>query len=236
MNFLGIFVKQPLPGLVKTRLGNVIGNEPAAELYESFLDLIQHKFNNISASPVLYYAPDNQSAAEYFQQRGQIHYEIQPQPEGDLEERLNDFFQHGFDRGAEKVVVIGSDSPTLPGSLVEEAFEKLNQADFVVGPATDGGFYLAGFRDQFRPVFPDINWSSEEVLTQLTRNLTQQKLNFQLLSTPWYDIDTHQDLLMLRGHLAALEASQASDFQENSEYYLALSRLLDKILGTIRSE
>ena len=93
-------------------------------------------------------------------------------------------------------IVIGSDSPTLPMSLVAEAVERLNRADVVLGPATDGGVYLIGIRSEtfaFRELFNDVEWSTSRVCDQLCRQATLIGASLELLP-PWFDVDEPEDL------------------------------------------
>src|SRR5262249_55897042 len=101
------------------------------------------------------------------------------------------------------VVLLGSDSPTLPGTFVAEAFRLLETADVVLGPATDGGYYLLGCARRRPPVFDGIDWGSPHVLEQTIACLADPAWRVALLP-PWYDVDTLDDWRMLRGHLAAL--------------------------------
>ena len=77
--------------------------------------------------------------------------------------RMEAAFQEAFDAGANKVLIIGSDCPELSGEILEQAFELLDQHDFVLGPVPDGGYYLLGMRHLEPAVFRDIVWSTETV-------------------------------------------------------------------------
>ena len=103
-------------------------------------------------------------------------------------------------------MIVGSDSPTLPARLVEEAFELLKENDVVIGPAVDGGYYLVGQSKPVSEMFEGINWSEPNVLQQTIERLRETKSSVGLL-TPWYDIDSLEDVMFLRGHLNALELS-----------------------------
>ena len=105
--------------------------------------------------------------------------------------------------GAERVVVVGADSPTLPVAYVEQAFGALEQADVVFGPATDGGYYLVGCARRLPPIFEDSVWSHRRVLAAAIARLNDPSWQVALLP-PWYDVDTLEDWLTLRGHVAAL--------------------------------
>lgn len=220
MNHLGIFVKQPLPGLVKTRLGAVLGAEPAAELYELFQKTTTHKFSSFPGKSWLCYAPDQLETKNYFAELAGTNHGIVAQQPGDLTARLNGFIDFCFSgHHAEKVVVIGSDSPTFPVKMVEEALSLLEESECVLGPAQDGGFTLVALKQPRPEIFQNVTWSSAQVLDQVMQNLQGSGIPYRLLSPPWYDIDTVEDLVRLRADLNQMKRDQAAEYCENTEYY-----------------
>jgi rSAM/selenodomain-associated transferase 1 len=150
---------------------------------------------------VLVYAPAD--AGPWFDPRVPACYALQPQVEGDLGERLRSFFVEEFDHGAGRVVVIGSDSPTLDPTIVISAFLCLEGRDVVLGPAADGGYYLVGARGGVPPIFEGISWGGPQVLIQTIDRLRDTRWSLALLP-PWYDVDTPEAWTMLGGHLQAL--------------------------------
>ena len=130
-------------------------------------------------------------------------YALEPQADGDLGQRMAAFFGRHLTAGAEAVVLLGTDSPTVPVDYVEQAFRELEAANVVLGPATDGGYYLIGCR-QLPPVFDGIRWGGSRVLEETVACLADPMWRLALLP-PWYDVDTPDDWQMLRGHLAAME-------------------------------
>src|SRR5207247_7996159 len=97
----------------------------------------------------------------------------------------------------------GTDSPTLPLAFIKQAFHALEGSDVVLGPATDGGYYLVGCARRLPPIFDGIEWSNAHVLDQTVRRLADPGWRLALLP-PWYDVDTPQSWAMLQGHVAAL--------------------------------
>ena len=95
------------------------------------------------------------------------------------------------------VVVLGTDSPTLPPALVDAAFAALARVPVVLGPATDGGYYLLGLRGLLPPLFAGVAWGTDAVLPHLLETLHAQQIPFELLDF-WYDIDRPADLRLLR--------------------------------------
>ena len=198
---LGLFMKEPVAGRVKTRLGNEIGMDQSAELYAAFICDILSQTEQLNANRVLAYAPDK-SAKRYFAAIQSDSDQLWLQPETDLGDRLSQFFQEHL-RDQQPVVVIGSDSPSLPASYISKAFELLEQNDVVLGPAVDGGYYLVGQRRYVPELFEGIDWSQPEVLQQSVQQLARSNVSLGLLD-PWYDVDSYADLLYLRGHVSAL--------------------------------
>ena len=91
-----------------------------------------------------------------------------------------------------KVVIIGSDCPSLTAKIINEAFKKLDEYAFVIGPATDGGYYLLGM-NQFSPaVFENIKWSTAKVLAKTIEIIENLGKSYQLLPE-LSDIDTEED-------------------------------------------
>src|SRR5262249_16933683 len=158
-----------IPGQVKTRLAAATSPEWAAAVAAAFLQDTLDSLSRIDARRVLAFAPASERA--FFTEVVADRYELTPQCEGDLGRRLATFFAEQFASGARQVVLLGTDSPTLPVSFVEQAFRELEQADLVLGPATDGGYYLIGCAGKVPPVFDGIAWSGPEVLAQTAKRI-----------------------------------------------------------------
>jgi len=188
---LVIFVKAPLPGDVKTRLIPALNPSEAAELYQCFVKDIVRSMQQIKGVTVqLAYQPHAKTpnpswtgfSLPYFRQEGQS-----------LGERLYRALTSAFQDRAKRVVIIGSDSPTLPTTYVAQAFRMLKQCDVVLGPATDGGYYLVGMSRLCPNLFDQVSWSTEEVFGRTFSNA--QKYGYSLRTLPaYFDIDTVQDL------------------------------------------
>ena len=120
---------------------------------------------------------------------------------------------------ARAVVLVGADSPTLPVEYVERAFAELERADVVLGPATDGGFYLVGCGPARPPLFGGVAWGGASVLIDTIKALADPQWRLSLLP-PWYDVDAPADLSMLRGHLAALRRAGVDSGAAHTEEFL----------------
>lgn len=194
-----LFAKDPRPGQVKTRLHACCTPAAAAALYRAFvLDSIALLRACAAQVKVVAYAPAGAEEAVR-ELAGAV--ELVPQPEGDLGQRMDCLMRWGFARGAERALIIGSDSPSLPPAYLDQALELLRQREVVIGPSTDGGYYLIGLRHPAGELFAGIEWSTGKVLQQTLERLGGRSLG---LLPPWYDVDTPQDAGWLKVHLEAL--------------------------------
>jgi rSAM/selenodomain-associated transferase 1 len=117
-----------------------------------------------------------------------------PQPEADLGARMHHAFVTLVGTGADRVVLIGSDVPTLPPSHVRQAFVELDAgADLVLGPAGDGGYYLIGLREPRPTLFDDISWGTSRVFDQTRARAEAAQLRVARVAG-WHDVDTKADL------------------------------------------
>ncbi len=181
-----IFVKNPVPGQVKTRIARTVGDAKAVAIYTHLLHYTQQLIQSFSGRCVVYYGdfvnPDD----------GWNAYDKQLQTSGDLGERMANAFQAQFAAGADKVVIIGSDCLAITPDHLTQAFRSLDTADIVIGPATDGGYYLLGMKQVHSFLFQDMPWSQPE-LRQLTElAILQHGLTFEPLET-LTDIDEWRD-------------------------------------------
>jgi rSAM/selenodomain-associated transferase 1 len=191
---LGVFAKQPLAGQAKTRLAQETSPEWACRVAQAILEDSLDRFSQIQASRAIVYAPAAGTA--YFSRLAQGRYDLIPQCDGDLGQRLHHFFREARRHGYSRIVAVGSDSPTLPIDFVEQAFAALEVNDAVIGPAYDGGYYLIGGGLQELAVFDDIPWSSAHVLEMTIQRVQRTSARLALLP-PWYDVDTADDWAIL---------------------------------------
>jgi len=197
---LGVFAKWPVPGAVKTRLG--LSPRRAAEAAHAFLCDTLARLARLDARRVLAFTPP-EAEGDFAALAGE-RYTLTGQGEGDLGARLARFFAGQLAAGARHLVVVGSDSPTLPVEHVEAAFAALQTANVVLGPATDGGYYLLGCGAwPLPPLFDGVAWSGSSVLADTVARLADPGWRLAVLP-PWYDVDAPEGWAMLRGHVAAL--------------------------------
>ena len=196
---LGIFCKQPIPGKVKTRLAADVGAEPAARLYEAMLTDIVDRLRGTADERVLCYAAQQPDDRDFFERLGDGDYRVVPQVDGDLGRRLTAFFVDAFWDGPRKVIVIGSDCPTITRARICQAGECLDQREAVIGAASDGGYYLIGLRRPVAGLFDDVDWSTPAVFEQQTgRFFDAGIVPYPLAPIP--EVDTIDDLALLREH------------------------------------
>ncbi len=186
-NAILYFVKFPTPGKVKTRLAKTLGDEKAAEIYrqlalENFYVLRQCR----NADLVVYFDPpeDQQKVQQWLPGADQYI----PQMGIDLGDRLKHVFQFGFGYGYQKVCAYGSDTLQLTLTIVEQGFVALREADVVIGPAKDGGYYLMGTASYQPDLFENVPWSTTEVLSETYKKICQSQLKHHLL-VPLEDLD-----------------------------------------------
>ncbi len=188
-----VFAKAPIAGNVKTRLSSVLTLVDAAELYSCFLDDALSQYQQIA--PIRLYVPATDKA--YFEGR-QMANQIYEQKGPDLGDRLSAATVGTFIDGFEKVVVVGSDHPTLPSSFIERAFSELDKPDkLVIGPSADGGYYLIGQNNFYPQIFEDITYSTSEVFSDTLERVDQLQDVALSILPEWYDVDDEPSLRQL---------------------------------------
>ena len=208
-----VFVKNPVPGQVKTRLIPYLSPEQAASLYQAFLTDWCNALSTISAAHrvIAYTPPEGLSALQTLVGEDLVYI---PQVGASLGERLIAAARWACDQGYAKFLFVGSDSPTLPTQYVERTLDLLESCDIVIGPSVDGGYYLIGFSKHgaslsIPAIFEEIAWSTEVVFRQTLGKI--QEINAQLgLLPPWYDVDTPTGLQLLRDHLLGMNLARES--------------------------
>ena len=186
-NALIIFVRNLVLGKVKTRLAADIGNEKALQVYEHLLEHTHSITKNLAVTKLVYYADDINEDDLW---NG---FEKRLQQGNDLGERMQDTFKHLFNEGYSKVCIIGSDCYELNNNIIETAFEKLDNADVVIGPVMDGGYYLLGCNKLIPEFFINKAWSTETVFADTLKDASALKLSIQQLPV-LNDIDDEKDL------------------------------------------
>lgn len=219
---LGIFARAPVSGAVKTRLVPPLTADEACTLYSA---LARDTFLRVEKlrkyALTIFYSGDGPGALEAWKPERAS---LVPQMGTDLGQRLTAAFDQLLedDRPA---VIIGTDSPDLPTQFIKRAFDRLKHRDVVLGPASDGGYYLVGLKRPAPELFRDIDWGTGSVLSQTIARLQSERLELALLPV-WYDVDTADSLALLDALCRARKSSRATPLPETEA---ALEMLRDRI-------
>lgn len=203
-----VMAKAPSPGQVKTRLVPALSEGDAADLAGCFVQDTVSKVRQIVRDVIVAFTPSAGRAVleplvpsdvAWAEQKG-----------NDLGDRLAGAIEQACAQGFSPVLVLGTDSPTLPASCLGSAVRLLDSrsADVVLGPSDDGGYYLIGLRQPCRGLFQNVPWSSPEAYAWTANNA--RRAGLRLISLPrWYDVDTPADLVRLRDELDTDEAARS---------------------------
>ncbi len=197
-----VMAKYPTAGQVNTRLTPPLSPSDAATLHAASLHAVLERLGATGMDPVtLVGAPDDKLDA--FRRLLATHsVDFVPQGAGTLGDRLIRAFARAFDDGANRVIALGADSPTLPSAFVTDAVERLNDCDAVLGPCWDGGYYLIGLSRPLPKLFERIDWGGSQV-TQATK-ARAASAGVALVELPtWYDLDQCEDLVRAGRDLAS---------------------------------
>jgi len=214
------FVKTPEKGCVKTRLASAVGEDRAVELYRCFVEDIVAMLETLGVEMECCYRPVSAEAAlgEWLGRRRLY----VPQQGEDLGARMENAFRHVFEKGISQAVLIGSDSPDLAASLLKQAFRELRRHDAVIGPSSDGGYYLLGFdaRHFVPEAFANVSWSTDHVFAQTLDILNRHACDVFVLP-PWHDVDTRSDLddLIDRNRGTAFEKSRTFNLIQGWDHF-----------------
>lgn len=183
-----VFVKNAVLGKAKTRLAKTIGDEEALKVYLKLLQITKREVSKLDIEKEVWYAwnigKNDIWDEEYFTKKVQI--------EGDLGSKMKDAFKNSFNEKCNKVILIGSDCPTLSSSILQKAFAELDTHDVVLGPSKDGGYYLIGMSSFVPEILENISWSTELVMSQTEKRANEHNINLAKLEY-LNDIDNEQD-------------------------------------------
>ncbi|WP_051460591.1 TIGR04282 family arsenosugar biosynthesis glycosyltransferase [Xanthobacter sp. 126] len=203
---IAVMAKASAPGRTKTRLCPPLDPTEAAAFNTAF---IQDIVGNILAAgrmaPVSAYVAYGPAGAAHFFDA------VLPPGVGRMEAVAPGFgacltmtLAHLFALGHPAAAVLNADSPTLPPALLAELADVLAQPGdrAVLGPSTDGGYYVLGLKTPHWHLFADIDWSTERVFEQTLARAAEIDLPVHVLP-PWYDVDDAHALRLLHGELIA---------------------------------
>jgi rSAM/selenodomain-associated transferase 1 len=191
-----LLVKYPEKGKVKSRLLQHLDGNSVVELYKNFvLDILSTL--EISEIPyIIGYSPKR--VFTKFKKWLGFSYTYLPQRGRGMSQILQNIFTDTYAIGYQNVLVIASDCPDIPKKILQEARLALERYSVVIGPSTDGGYYLIGFTKQgFSPqTFEAVTWSTNKVFNETMCKLKDQSQSIHILPE-WSDVDTFADLKRL---------------------------------------
>ncbi len=186
---LGIIFRVPEYGKVKKRLALQIGADRALKIYTTMLFKTIENVSKLKDINIYGFYDGNVSALPDILNK----FPLIPQKGDDLGERMFNAIKFLFEKGYKKAALIGSDSPDLPVSYVEDAFLQLNAHEVLIGPTIDGGYYLIGMKTPLDKIFKGIIWGSSSVLKDTISIANKEGIKYFLLPE-WYDIDDVEGL------------------------------------------
>ena len=183
-----IFTRNPELGKCKTRLAATVGDHAALEIY---LHLLRHTatvcFRLEEADKYVYFS-EFAGESELWDP---AHFTPEIQEGSDLGARMRHAFETAFARGYRRVVVIGSDLPDLQTADLQQAFVDLQTHEVVLGPASDGGYYLLGLTELVPGLFENKSWGGKRVLEETLSDLEGFRIS---LLTEKNDVDRYEDI------------------------------------------
>lgn len=182
-----VFTRNPELGKVKTRLAATIGEKNALEVYVYLLTHTKNCISQVNATKRVLYS----EAITLHDIWDNTTFEKDIQQGTDLGMRMQHAFEKGFEDGFNKIVIVGSDLPTLDSKDIEDAFLLLDTNEVVIGPDEDGGYYLLGLKSIPNGIFENKNWGTNSVLADTLTNLSHIQTAFIKMKN---DIDTIEDI------------------------------------------
>ncbi len=242
---IAVMAKASAPGRTKTRLVPPLTFDEAAALNTAFLKDVGHNIARAAEhAPIAGYMAFGPPGSNAFFQ------DILPSSIGLIEAWYPDFGECLFSAidqvlgcGHVSAVVLNADSPTLPTSLLIETAEILARPGdrAVLGPSTDGGYYLLGIKARHRRLFERVTWSTEHVARQTLERAVEIGLDVHVLPA-WYDVDDAESLKMLWAELyegwsfaPQLEAHRALHSEQLIRSFLSLRDLEPRLDSTAGS-
>ncbi len=187
-NLILIFTRNPELGKVKSRLAKDVGEDAALAIYKFLLNHTKNVTQNLLVDKQVWYS---ENVAENDIWDANIYDKYEQLQVNDLGKRMQQAFLLGFKKGYEKIIIVGSDLYDIEGRDFYKALEALNSHEAVIGPATDGGFYLLGMKTMIPEVFENKNWGKDTVLSSTLKDL--EKYTFTQLEEK-NDVDYLSDI------------------------------------------
>jgi rSAM/selenodomain-associated transferase 1 len=192
-NSYGIMIKYPEPGRVKTRLARDVGDYRASEICRQVAERVVRNTapEGLDYQRIIFCDPPERETdfSNWFPGE-----QLEVQNGSSLGDRMDTIIRYLLSGGAEKAVITGADIPNLSRDIICQAFHELDNADVVIGPAYDGGYYLIGMKSPIPELFRNMPWSTSQVLSETIRALNQSGKSYCLI-TMLSDLDTAADIV-----------------------------------------
>jgi len=200
---IAIFVKTPGVSPLKTRLAASLGQEKAEHFYHLSLKCIVSTIKKIDITAHWAIAETESLNNPLWSDFNQLH-----TGDGDLGDRQSHIY-HELLKTHDGVILIGADAPQLSGEIIQQAMERLEENDYVIGPANDGGYYLlAGRQPISSKVWSTTPWSHVKTRETLISQLDSKPHELCMLSDVDTETDLHQILNEMPEHLQGLNEDQ----------------------------
>ncbi|MEO5603135.1 MAG: TIGR04282 family arsenosugar biosynthesis glycosyltransferase [Cyclobacteriaceae bacterium] len=188
-SLLIIFYRNPKLGKVKTRLAASMGNQKALDIYRKLSLHTRSVTEGLNVDKIVFYS-DAIDLMDIWPNA--IYLKAMQEGEG-LGQKMQNAVVAGFETGYTSICIIGTDCLELTPEVITEAFEELESVDAVIGPATDGGYYLLGMKKPHSQIFSNKNWSTHSVLRETIDDFEALNLLYVKLEE-LRDVDTEDDL------------------------------------------
>ena len=225
---LVIMAKAPRPGRVKTRLAECLPGPAIIALYRCLFDDTMALARSLSKVEIAIMCPES-DVNELRQMTGDAISVVAQKNEG-LAAGLTSVFAHFAASARKRVIAFNSDSPHLPRTVLETAFETLAAHDLVVGPTNDGGYYLVGAKASHPALFSNDGMGTTTALERLLMQARTLELSVGF-ADPFYDVDIADDLarLAVELRLAPAKAPRTAEWLKQWEFQAAQSRTGTKL-------
>nr|WP_307775887.1 TIGR04282 family arsenosugar biosynthesis glycosyltransferase [uncultured Cetobacterium sp.] len=213
MNALVVMTRIPVPKKTKTRLMTILTPEECAEIHTAFLkDIIETGSQLKDTDFYLFYG--DEGPLDLIKDLIKDDMTTLPQEGENLGEKMRNIFSELFNKGYEKIVLMGADIPEVSERDLQNAFDMLTTKDLVFGPTLDGGYYLVGMKKLYEVIFdPEIKWGTPEVFQETLEVIKKSGIEVNLIKTH-EDIDTKEDLKALDNRI------KNCDLCKNTKKYL----------------
>jgi uncharacterized protein len=219
-----VFCREPIAHQAKTRLIGAITPAAAVALSDAFIRDALAKAVLVRPSRIIIAAssPDGADGSKYFRKLARrFEADLIDQGSGSLGTRMARSLAPFASSGA---LLIGTDTPSLPASMLASSLEALRRNRLVIAPSLDGGYYAVGVRGAMPPIFTGIRWGSGTVFGTTIKRLDLAAIPYAL-GPAWYDVDRWADVLLLAAHLRILTRTDSSPCPETESVLARLGVL-----------